>query len=55
MSWQVSHAGRNHGAGNATKLAINTLLAFQAQGLAEAVVFARQNNIKTEGLAQSDQ
>ena len=40
----------NHGAGNATKLAINTLLAFHAQGLAEAVVFARQNNIKTEDL-----
>jgi 3-hydroxyisobutyrate dehydrogenase len=37
-----------HGAGNAAKLAINTLLAFHAQGLAEAVVFARQNKIKTE-------
>jgi len=37
-----------HGAGNATKLAINTLLAFHAQGLAEAVVFARRNKIKTE-------
>src|SRR5258706_5516209 len=37
-----------HGAGNAAKLAINTLLAFHAQGLAEAVIFARQNKIKTE-------
>jgi 3-hydroxyisobutyrate dehydrogenase len=36
------------GAGNVAKLAINTLLAFHAQGLAEAVVFARQNKIKTE-------
>jgi 3-hydroxyisobutyrate dehydrogenase len=40
----------SHGAGNATKLAINTLLAFHAQGLAEAVVFARLNKIKTEDL-----
>jgi 3-hydroxyisobutyrate dehydrogenase len=39
-----------HGAGNVAKLAINTLLAFHAQGLAEAVVFARQNKIKTEDL-----
>ncbi len=38
------------GAGNAAKLAINILLAFHAQGLAEAVVFARQNEIKTEDL-----
>ena len=37
-----------HGAGNAAKLAINTLLAFHAQGLAEAVLFANQNKIKTE-------
>src|SRR5882672_3986620 len=40
----------SHGAGNAAKLAINILLAFHAQGLAESVVFARQNNIKTEDL-----
>jgi 3-hydroxyisobutyrate dehydrogenase len=33
------------GAGNTTKLAINTLLAFHAQGLAESVVLARQNQI----------
>jgi len=38
------------GAGNTAKLAINTLLAFYAQGLAEAVVFARQNDIKTKDL-----
>jgi 3-hydroxyisobutyrate dehydrogenase len=38
----------SHGAGNFAKLAINTLLAFHAQGLAEAVVFARLNEIKTE-------
>ncbi len=38
------------GAGNAAKLAINILLAFHAQGLAEAVIFARQNEIKTEDL-----
>jgi 3-hydroxyisobutyrate dehydrogenase len=38
------------GAGNKAKLAINILLAFHAQGLAEAVVFARQNEIKIEDL-----
>jgi 3-hydroxyisobutyrate dehydrogenase len=38
------------GAGNKAKLAINILLAFHAQGLAEAVVFARQNEIKTQDL-----
>jgi 3-hydroxyisobutyrate dehydrogenase len=38
------------GAGNTTKLAINTLLAFHAQGLAETVVFARKNEIKIEDL-----
>ena len=38
------------GAGNTAKLAINTLLAFHAQGLAEAVLFAQQNGIKTEDL-----
>ena len=38
------------GAGNTAKLAINILLAFHAQGLAEAVVFARQNEIKTKDL-----
>jgi 3-hydroxyisobutyrate dehydrogenase len=38
------------GAGNTAKLAINILLAFYAQGLAEAVIFTRQNEIKTEDL-----
>jgi 3-hydroxyisobutyrate dehydrogenase len=38
------------GAGNTAKLAINILLAFHAQGLSEAVVFARQNGIKTKDL-----
>lgn len=33
------------GSGNTAKLAINTLLAFYAQGLAETVAFAEQNNI----------
>jgi 3-hydroxyisobutyrate dehydrogenase len=40
----------NTGAGNKAKLAINILLAFYAQGLAEAVVFAKQNDIKTEDM-----
>jgi 3-hydroxyisobutyrate dehydrogenase len=39
-----------HGAGNTAKLAINVLLGFHAQGLAEAVIFARQNKIKTDDL-----
>jgi 3-hydroxyisobutyrate dehydrogenase len=38
------------GAGNSAKLAINTLLGFHAQGLAETVLFAQQNNIKTEDM-----
>jgi 3-hydroxyisobutyrate dehydrogenase len=40
----------NTGAGNTAKLAINILLAFHAQGLAEAVVFAQQNKIRTNDL-----
>lgn len=39
-----------HGAGNTAKLAINALLAIQAQGLAEATVFARDNGIELEDL-----
>jgi len=39
------------GAGNTTKLVINTLLGIQAQGLAEAFVFAQQQGIKTTDLA----
>jgi len=38
------------GAGNTAKLAINTLLSFHAQGLAETVLFAQQNDIKTEDM-----
>jgi 3-hydroxyisobutyrate dehydrogenase len=38
------------GPGNSAKLAINTLLSFHAQGLAETVLFAQQNNIKTEDM-----
>ncbi|RWY55575.1 NAD(P)-dependent oxidoreductase [Mucilaginibacter gilvus] len=36
------------GAGNVAKLAINTLLSIHAQGLAEAVVLAKQNGIAAE-------
>ncbi|HUB59409.1 MAG TPA: NAD(P)-dependent oxidoreductase [Puia sp.] len=39
-----------HGAGNAAKLAINTLLAFNMQGLAEAVLFAAEKGIRPESL-----
>jgi 3-hydroxyisobutyrate dehydrogenase len=39
-----------NGAGNTAKLVINTLLAIHAQGLAEAVVFARRNEIRIEDL-----
>ncbi|GLU53677.1 NAD(P)-dependent oxidoreductase [Dyadobacter frigoris] len=38
------------GAGNSAKLAVNTLLGFHAQGLAEAVIFANKNGISTEDL-----
>jgi 3-hydroxyisobutyrate dehydrogenase len=38
------------GAGNVAKLAINTLLGFAAQGLAEAVILARNNGIDTGDL-----
>lgn len=43
------HVG-NTGAGNNAKLAINSLLALYAQGLAETVVFANAQGIKTEDL-----
>ena len=39
-----------HGAGNTAKLAINTLLGFHAQGLAEAAVFARERGIEEKDL-----
>jgi len=35
----------DNGAGNVAKLAINTLLGFAAQGLAEAIILARNNGI----------
>ncbi|MET3981281.1 3-hydroxyisobutyrate dehydrogenase [Mucilaginibacter sp. UYP25] len=38
------------GAGNAAKLAINTLLSFYTQGLAEAVILAKNNGIPPEVL-----
>ncbi|MBB5396621.1 NAD(P)-dependent oxidoreductase [Mucilaginibacter sp. AK015] len=38
------------GAGNAAKLAINTLLSFYTQGLAEAVILAKNNGIEPETL-----
>jgi 3-hydroxyisobutyrate dehydrogenase len=36
------------GAGNTAKLAINLLLSFHAQGLAEAALFAREHGVRTE-------
>lgn len=39
-----------HGAGNAAKLAINTLLALHAQGLAETILFANSQGIATDDL-----
>ena len=53
-SFPLQHLGRltlhvgDTGAGNTAKLAINVLLGFHAQGLAEATLFARQHGIKTE-------
>jgi len=43
------HVG-DTGAGNNAKLAINSLLALYTQGLAETVLFANQNGIKTDDL-----
>jgi len=43
------HVGET-GAGNSAKLAINSLLALYAQGLAETVLFANAQGIKTEDL-----
>lgn len=40
----------NTGAGNAAKLAINTLLSFYTQGLAEALILAKNNGIAPETL-----
>ena len=38
------------GAGNVAKLAINTLLAFNMQGLAESVLFAKEKGIRPEAM-----
>lgn len=40
----------DNGAGNSAKLAINSLLAYYTQGLAETVLFANEQSIKTEDL-----
>jgi len=45
----ATHVGET-GAGNNAKLAINSLLALYAQGLAETVLFANAQGIKTEDL-----
>ena len=45
------HIGEN-GIGNTAKLAINTLLGFHAKGLAEAIVFAEKNGVKTKDLME---
>ncbi len=42
----------DHGSGNAAKLAINTMLALHAQGLAETVLFANQQGITTDNLME---
>jgi 3-hydroxyisobutyrate dehydrogenase len=49
MGKMVMHTGAS-GTGNTAKLAINTLLAIQAQGLAEAVSFAANNGIEAQQL-----
>jgi len=52
----LAHLGKlslrvgEHGAGNIAKLAINTLLSFHAQGLAEAIILARKNGVATQDL-----
>jgi 3-hydroxyisobutyrate dehydrogenase len=45
------HVGET-GAGNTAKLAINALLSFHAQGLAEAVAFAKDKGIETSDLLE---
>jgi len=47
----IMHIGDN-GSGNNAKLAINSLLALYAQGLAETIVFANQNGVKTADLLE---
>jgi 3-hydroxyisobutyrate dehydrogenase len=49
----LQHLGRlvlrvgDHGAGNTAKLAMNMLLGFHAQGLAEATLFAQKHGVET--------
>ena len=43
------HVGE-YGAGNITKLAVNTLLGIISQGLSEVIIFARDNGIETQDL-----
>jgi 3-hydroxyisobutyrate dehydrogenase len=40
----------DYGAGNITKLAVNTLLGIISQGLSEVIIFARDNGIETQDL-----
>jgi 3-hydroxyisobutyrate dehydrogenase len=47
LSKLILHLG-DIGAGNTAKLAVNLLLGFQTQGLAEAVHFAERHGVKTE-------
>ncbi|MBK0377700.1 NAD(P)-dependent oxidoreductase [Mucilaginibacter segetis] len=49
MGKMATYVGAS-GAGNTAKLAINTLLSFHTQGLAEAVLLAKKNGIETETL-----
>lgn len=42
----------DNGAGNAAKLAINTMLGLHAQGLAETILFANQQGISTQDLME---
>jgi len=41
-----------YGAGNAAKLSMNMLLAFQAQGLSEAFYFAKEHDVRQQDLAK---
>lgn len=49
MGKMATHIG-DVGSGNTAKLAINTLLSFHAQGLAEAVILAQNNGITADVL-----
>jgi 3-hydroxyisobutyrate dehydrogenase len=49
LSKMVLNVGAT-GSGNAAKLAINTLLSFHAQGLAEAIILAKKNGIEADVL-----